>query len=130
VQSADGTVLQKINPPAARHIPINPTYLAAVREGLREAASQSGGTSADVMGTFPEQVYGKTGTAEYNGQNDYAWYACFVPATATTKPIVVVVWVEKGGFGDVAAAPVAREILSQWFLHKPGQYVGGTSTTL
>ena len=34
-----------------------------------------------------------------------------MPATATNKPIVVVVTVEQGGFGDVGAAPVAREIL-------------------
>ncbi len=28
---------------------------------------------------FPEPVYGKTGTAQYTNQQDYAWYACFVP---------------------------------------------------
>jgi cell division protein FtsI/penicillin-binding protein 2 len=88
-----------------------------------------------VFGNFPKQVYGKTGTAQYFTANtgvesDYAWYACFVPATATSKPIVVVVWVEKGGFGDVGAAPVARQILSQWFYGKPGPYVTGTSTSL
>lgn len=33
------------------------------------------------------------------GQQDYAWYAGFVPASATTKPIVVVVTVQQGGFG-------------------------------
>jgi penicillin-binding protein 2 len=123
-------VLQTIDPPPTRHINIDPTYLAAIREGLREAASASGGTSADVMGNFPEPVYGKTGTAQHNNEPDQAWYACFVPATATSKPIVVVVTVEKGGFGAVAAAPVARQILSQWFLGKPGPYVAGTSTTL
>jgi cell division protein FtsI/penicillin-binding protein 2 len=82
------------------------------------------------MGTFPEQVYGKTGTAQYSGQQDYSWYSCFVPASATSKPIEVVVWVERGGFGAVASAPVARQILSQWFFGKPGQYVAGSSKTL
>jgi penicillin-binding protein 2 len=130
VQNAAGTVLQKIDPPAARHLSINPLYLETIKAGLRAAASQPGGTSDDVMGSFPEQVYGKTGTAQYNGQPDYAWYACFVPASATSKPIVVVVHVERGGFGDVAAAPVAREILSQWFFNKPGAYKSGTSATL
>jgi len=88
------------------------------------------------MGGFPLPVYGKTGTAQEgtaqqiasNTESDYAWYACFVPATATTKPIVIVVSVEKGGFGDVAAAPVARQMLSQWFYGKPGPYTTGTST--
>ena len=80
------------------------------------------------MGNFPEPVYGKTGTAQHDGQQDYAWYACYVPDPK--KPILVVVTVEQGGFGDVAAAPVAREMLSQWFLGKPGPYVAGTSSTL
>jgi penicillin-binding protein 2 len=76
---------------------------------------------------------GSTATAQYiaNGrEQDNAWYAGFVPATATSRPIVVVVTLQKGGFGDVAAAPVARQILSQWFLGRPGPYVAGTAHTL
>jgi penicillin-binding protein 2 len=130
IQDQDGTVLQTINAPASRNIGINPLYLQTIQQGLREAASSPGGTSYDVMGNFPEQVYGKTGTAQYTGQPDYAWYVCYVPASATSKPIVVVVHVEKGGFGDIAAAPVARQILSQWFFGKPGKYVAGSSATL
>jgi penicillin-binding protein 2 len=130
IDSSDGTVLSNISPPPARHINVDPAYLDAIRAGLRAAASQPGGTSADVFGNFPEQVYGKTGTAQYNGQQDYSWYACFVPKTATTTPITIVVTVEQGGFGAVAAAPVARQMLSQWFFGKKGQYVAGKSTTL
>jgi penicillin-binding protein 2 len=134
VENAIGDkLLQRIDPPPTRHISINPTYLSAIQEGLRLAASGPGGTSTDVMGNFPEPVYGKTGTAQTfpNGvEEDQAWYACYVPASATSKPIVVVVTVEKGGFGAVGAAPVARQILSQWFYGKAGPYVAGTSTTL
>jgi penicillin-binding protein 2 len=133
IQSSSGTILQRIDPKPKRHLHLNPEYLNTILTGLREAASQPGGTSADVMGSFPKPVYGKTGTAQYfpNGvEHDYAWYACFVPASATSKPIVVVVWVENGGFGDVAAAPVARQILSQWFFDRPGPYKSGISTTL
>jgi penicillin-binding protein 2 len=130
VQTADGFVRQAFNPAPKRHIQIDPLYRDTILAGLRAAASQPGGTSADVFGTFPEQVYGKTGTAQYNGQQDYAWYACFVPPSATTKPIVVVVTVEQGGFGAVGAAPVARQILSQWFFGNKGAYVAGTSQTL
>ncbi len=130
VQGADGTVKQNINPPAVRQLNINPIYLDTIRQGLRDAASQPGGTSADVFANFPQQVYGKTGTAQYNNQQDYAWYACFVPPSATTKPIVVVVKVEQGGFGAVGAAPVARQILSQWFFGRKGPYTAGSSRTL
>jgi len=129
VQDQDGTVLQTINPPNASPIPLNPFYRTTILQGLNDAAQTSGGTSVDVMGNFPMKVYGKTGTAQYTNQPDYAWYACFV-IDNTNKPIVVVVHVEKGGFGDVAAAPVARQILSQWFYGKPGKYVAGTNSSL
>jgi penicillin-binding protein 2 len=128
VQSPTGAVLREINPPPVRHLPINPLYLETIRQGLREAASQPGGTSFPVMGNFPEQVYGKTGTAQYTGQPDYSWYACFVPRSATSKPILVVVTVARAGFGVQAAAPVARQILSQWFFGNPGKFMGSTGS--
>jgi penicillin-binding protein 2 len=136
IQSSTGDVLTKIDPAPKRYVKINPAYRATILAGLHAAAQQPGGTSDDVMGGFPMPVYGKTGTAQEgtaeqiatNTETDNAWYACFVPATATTKPIVIVVSVEKGGFGDVAAAPVARQMLSQWFLGKKGSYINGSST--
>ncbi len=130
VQEPDGTILQRIEPPPARHLNLNPTYLDAIRTGLHDAAQTAGGTSDDVMGNFPQQVYGKTGTAQYTGQQDYSWYVCFVPSTATSKPILVVVWVEQGGFGAQAAAPAARQILSQWFYGARGPFQVGSSKTL
>jgi penicillin-binding protein 2 len=130
VQEPDGTVLQRIDPPPTRKLNLNPLYLDTIRAGLHAAAQSSGGTSDDVMGNFPQQVYGKTGTAQYNGQQDYSWYACFVPSSATNKPVLVVVWIEQGGFGAQAAAPAAREILSQWFNGNRGEFIAGQSKTL
>ncbi|HWF24010.1 MAG TPA: penicillin-binding transpeptidase domain-containing protein [Solirubrobacteraceae bacterium] len=129
LSGAGGQVVQKLDPPPARHINISPAYLAAIRRGLRLSASAPGGTSSPVMARFPQPVYGATGSATRANAPDQAWYVGYVPATATSKPIVVVVTVEKGGFGAVAAAPVARQILSQWFLGGPGPYVAGTSRT-
>ncbi|HTU32032.1 MAG TPA: penicillin-binding transpeptidase domain-containing protein, partial [Solirubrobacteraceae bacterium] len=135
IQSPAGTVLQKLSFPAQRHLHIDPGYLDTIQTGLHEAAQSPGGTSDTVMGNFGMPVYGKTGTAQYiptsgpraGEETDYAWYATYVPASATHKPIVVVVWVEGGGFGAVASAPVARQILSQWFYGKPGPWVPGDS---
>jgi penicillin-binding protein 2 len=39
------------------------------------------------------------------------------------------VTIYQGGFGAAAAAPAAREILSQWFYGNRGKYVAGTSKT-
>jgi penicillin-binding protein 2 len=130
VEGPDGTVLQKIDPPPARRIQIEPANLDAVRAGLRAAASQPGGTSADVFAGFPAPVYGKTGTAQHANQQDQAWYVCFVPAWHGKPPILVAVTVEQGGFGAVAAAPVARQILSQYFFGNRGPFVAGASRTL
>lgn len=133
IESPTGTPLQTLDPAPKRHLNIDPAYLDAIQQGLEQAATDPGGTSADVMGNFPLHVYGKTGTAELgdsaNSPED-AWYACYVPASETNKPIVVVVNVDKGGFGDVAAAPVARQILSQWFLGRTGAFKSGTSIDL
>ena len=58
-------------------------------------------------------VYGKTGTAQHEGQEDQSWYMCYVGDPQ--RPIVIAVTVEQGGFGAETAAPIARLMASQWF---------------
>ncbi len=131
VQAPDGTVLQRIDPAAARHVSIDPQNLDAIRSGLHLAASSAGGTSADVFSGWDQNrfpVYGKTGTAQHDNQADQSWYVCFVPDPQ--RPILVAVTVEQGGFGAAAAAPAARQILSQWYYGNRGKFVAGTSKTL
>jgi penicillin-binding protein 2 len=125
VTDDSGNVLQRIEPGAARHVTI--PNLAAIQSGLRAAASEAGGTSADVFKDFPQPVYGKTGTAQFTGKPDQSWYVCYVPDAK--RPIVIAVTIESGGFGAEAAAPAARLILSQWFGVKK-QVVTGASKTL
>jgi penicillin-binding protein 2 len=115
VEDAAGRLLQRIDPPPARHVKIDPYYRQAIMDGLHLAASAPGGTSADVFAGFPVPVYGKTGTAQRPNQGDQSWYVCYAPAANGRGPIVVAVTVEQGGFGAEAAAPAARLILSEWF---------------
>ena len=61
------------------------------------------------------------------GEPDQSWYACYVKDTA--RPIVVVVTVEKGGFGAETAAPAARLILSQWYRLGDKSFKAGSDTT-
>ncbi len=106
---------------------IDQRYLDVIMQGLLGATTDPKGTSADVFKGFPLKVYGKTGTAERPGQADQSWYAAYVPHP--TRPIVVVVTVEKGGFGAESAAPTARLILSKWFDVGDREFKVGTSQT-
>jgi penicillin-binding protein 2 len=126
ITDRDGRVLQEIDPKPARHVTISD--IDAIRDGLHAAASEPGGTSADVFDGFPYPVYGKTGTAQRGGdRSDQSWYVAYVPDPV--RPIVVACTIESGGFGAQAAAPAVRLILSQWFGVEK-QVVAGESRTL
>jgi penicillin-binding protein 2 len=127
VEDGAGRQLEEIRKPAKRRVEFETGALEAVRAGLRAAAGEDGGTSSDVFEGFPYPVYGKTGTAERGLSPDQSWYAAYVDDPA--KPIVVVVTIEKGGFGAEAAAPAAREILEKWFGIKDDEFHVGSSHT-
>lgn len=126
IEDAAGRLLQEIDPPPARRLKVDQSYLQAIRDGLQLAAGSPGGTSADVFAGFGRPVMGKTGTAERPGQAEQSWYVAYAPDRR--RPIVVAVTIEQGGWGAQAAAPAARLILSQWF-GVEGKLVRGKSTT-
>ncbi len=69
-------------------------------------------------GALPDvQVAAKTGSAEPGGdQPTHAWYIAFAPAEAPR--IAVAVFVEHGGTGGGAAAPIARQIMQEALARK------------
>jgi len=128
VEDQNGRELQKIDPGTARRVRMDPGARAAIMQGLH-AATTGDGTSADVFKGWNQKsfpVYGKTGTAERAGHGDQSWYVCFVPNQS--RPIVLAVTVEDGGFGAEAAAPIARVMLAQWFGQKK-TFIAGKSHT-
>ena len=129
IDEPSGGLVQSLTFPPKRHVHLNYSDLSLVMEGIHEAASQPGGTSADVWEGWDQEqhpVYGKTGTAEHAGKEDQSWYMCYVGDP--NRPIVIAVTVQQGGFGAETAAPIARLIASQWF-GKPEKFVAGTSKT-
>ena len=129
VDDSQGRLVQALSFPPLRHVHLNDSDVSLVMEGIHEAASQAGGTSADVWAGWNQEqhpVYGKTGTAEHVGKEDQSWYMCYV--ADPSRPIVIAVTVEQGGFGAETAAPIARLIASQWF-GKPKRFISGTSKT-
>jgi penicillin-binding protein 2 len=130
IDEANGDVVQSLNFPSARHVHLDDADVNLVMEGIHDAASQPGGTSADVWAGWDQAqhpVYGKTGTAEHLGKEDQSWYMAYV--ADPTRPIVLAVTVEEGGFGAETAAPIARLMASQWF-GKEEKFVAGSSKTL
>jgi penicillin-binding protein 2 len=115
VEDGQGRLMEEIRTPIRRRVQFDPSNRDAIMAGLHGAATAQGGTSSDVFADFPyrDVLYGKTGTAERAPNPDQSWYACYVDHP--TKPIVVVVTVERGGFGAETAAPAARLILNEWF---------------
>jgi penicillin-binding protein 2 len=127
IESPSGGIVQTLSFPPQRKVHLDPANLDLVMEGIHDATSESGGTSADVWSGWNQAklpVYGKTGTAERAGQVEQAWYMCILPDAG--RPIVIAVTVEQGGFGDQAAAPVARLIASKWF-NQPLKLVNGSN---
>lgn len=129
IDESNGGLLQSLSFPPARHVHLNPTDLGYVMEGIHEAASQTGGTSAEVWAGWNQAahpVFGKTGTAQHVGKEDQAWYMAYIGDSS--RPIVIAVTVEQGGFGAETAAPVARLMASKWFGVR-GKFVVGSSKT-
>ena len=97
--------------------------LDLVIEGMREACSPALATDG-VGGTaypfFDFKVRGeenkvacKTGTAEVGEESAHAWFTAFAPID--NPEISVTVFLEEGGEGSREAAPIAREILEEYF---------------
>lgn len=86
------------------------------------AACQPGGTAStffdfEIDGEVG-QVACKTGTAEFDIENKrtHAWFTAFAPAN---DPIIsVTVFLQDGGGGAGEAAPLAREILADFFANQ------------
>jgi penicillin-binding protein 2 len=87
----------------------------AIKQGVYDAANNPAGTSYPVFAGFPIKVAGKTGTAETCGVScpDHSWYASWAPYNHPR--LVVVVMIERGGFGAQAAAPAAKKIYEAYF---------------
>ncbi|HEY8304815.1 MAG TPA: penicillin-binding transpeptidase domain-containing protein [Solirubrobacteraceae bacterium] len=129
IDDSSGGLVQALNFPPLRRVNLKYEYLSDVMQGIHEAASQPGGTSADVWAGWNQEqhpVFGKTGTAQHEGKVDQSWYMCYI--ADPSHPIVIATTVEQGGFGAETAAPIARLIAAKWF-GQAEKYVAGSSKT-
>ena len=110
--------------PAGPRLPLAEENLAVVREALWSVINEPGGTGA-AAAVAGLAIAGKTGTAQVISQErrvgnedlapenrDHAWFASFAPLE--DPRLVVVVFVEHGGAGSKAAAPLARALYERF----------------
>jgi penicillin-binding protein 2 len=133
VEDADGRILQRVDPEIGAEFRLKPSTISFLQEALKGVVQDPKGTgrAARLPGI---EVAGKTGTAqvvrmpadENKAQDesmvpyefrDHAWFISYAP---TDSPeIVVTVLVEHGGHGGSAAAPLARQVMEEYFKNKP-----------
>ncbi|MGK7923263.1 MAG: penicillin-binding protein 2 [Trichodesmium sp.] len=101
------------NSPEMKPIPtgLKPEYVNMIKEGMIDVVDYGTGRSLN-DGTIP-LTGGKTGTSELIGQRSHSLYVGFGPAEQSKIAIAVIV--ENGGFGSVAAAPVAKQVFQTYF---------------
>lgn len=111
--------------PDCTDLGLSPKTITAVREGMRKAC-QTGGTGwpffnfgvpagKSASDSARIDVGCKTGTAQSHRPHadPHAWFTVFAPYD---KPeILLTVMVEEGGEGSNVAAPIAKEILKEYF---------------
>ena len=98
-----------------------------VREGLQQVVDSGTGYAAHIPGL---SIAGKTGTVQVIAQHtrikanqmafaqrDHAWFISFAPVE--NPQLVVVVFIEHGGAGSQAAAPVAKGIYEELLKKRP-----------
>jgi penicillin-binding protein 2 len=99
-----------------REIPLSPVTLATIKQGMRY--SVEGGTSG-ILSHFKIPIAGKTGTAQTRSKrkenvSQHAWFLGFAPfGEYTEDSVVVMVFIEFGQWGAVAAVPVAERIFGK-----------------
>ncbi len=96
-------------------IPASQKNIAAVQKGMLAVTHKSDGTAANAFKDFPFKVAGKTGTSETGKEATSSSNGLFVCYAPYDKPeIAVVVVVEHGVWGSWTA-PIARDIMMEYF---------------
>ena len=88
------------------------SVLQTVRDGMRQAVTSGSARSLSDLGVL---VAAKTGTAQFDlaKEKTHSWFIAFAPYD--NPQIAISVIVEGGGEGFAVAAPVAKNMIEQYF---------------
>ncbi|MBZ0157108.1 MAG: penicillin-binding protein 2 [Alphaproteobacteria bacterium] len=101
-------------------VELKPETLRLVKSALAGVVNEPGGTAYSSRSPMVA-IGGKTGTAQVIGKKkvsgerfeDHAWFVAFAPVDV--PEIALAVFVENGGHGGSAAAPVAKKAIEAYF---------------
>ena len=118
IRDASGRLVRRVEPVVNNQVPVSKDSLSAVRAGMAKVTDPGGTAYGLAIDGLP--FGGKTGTVETdNGRGpNTTWFIAYAPAAH--PKLAMAVFVERsGGYGAQVAAPIAREILVEYF-HKKG----------
>jgi penicillin-binding protein 2 len=96
---------------------IAPSTISTIRQGLVSVVKE--GTARRLNKDSLPLTAGKTGTSEVEGKKSHGIYVAYGPAK--NPEIAIAVVVENGGYGSVAAAPIAGELFKTYFADSSSQ---------
>ncbi|MEW5746303.1 MAG: penicillin-binding protein 2 [Nitrospirota bacterium] len=112
-------------------VALKPETISMVKDALSGVVNEPGGTAHGSMSQVV-LIGGKTGTAQVVGKKketkaehhmDHAWFVAFAPVE--TPEIALAVFVEHGGHGGSAAAPVAKKAIEAYFVKQKPETEAG-----
>jgi len=115
IRDSEGNLFPDSSIQEYQDLKLNEYFIEIIEDGLVQVVSQ-GGTAAGVFRDFPLDIIpvaGKTGTAEFYGRQDYAWFASYAPVG--NPEYVIVAMLEEAGSGGSNVAPIIEEIYRYLF---------------
>ncbi len=108
----NNNTIQRITKKKIRELPLSPLTLQTVKQGMRTAVTSG---TCMFLKSLKSPLCGKTGTAQIRSQRKatkhHGWYLGYGPFGGTPEQsVVVVVFIEEGGYGAASAVPVARKM--------------------
>ena len=95
-----------------RDLGLSSNSINIVKEGMWKVVNEGGGTAGNAR-IYGLDVCGKTSTAQNPHGKDHGWFTCFAPKE--NPKIAMAVMVENAGWGGRVCAPIAKELLLEFF---------------
>lgn len=140
VLDPEGRIIREIHPKKQQVVGIDGENYEIVKDALWAVVNENGTAARSRLENY--DMCGKTGTVQVVGYDrgkdlsklekekfgDHAWFVAFAPLS--NPEVAVSVFVEHGGHGSEAAAPVAKKVLEAYFLNQEGDAAKGLPIAL